>query len=73
MQADAASLPFADRNFDFISLQLAFHHFGDKVGALRAAFRVLRSGGRFVLRNMCPQQSSDWLCYEYFQKPKSRI
>jgi SAM-dependent methyltransferase len=33
---------------------------------LREAFRVLRPGGRFVLRNLCPQESSDWLYYEYF-------
>jgi ubiquinone/menaquinone biosynthesis C-methylase UbiE len=71
VQADAASLPFADRDFDFISCQLAFHHFGDKAGALRAGFRVLRPGGRFVMRNLCPQQSPDWLYYEYF--PEAQI
>ena len=71
VQADAASLPFAGRNFDFISCQLAFHHFGDKVRALRAAFRVLRPGGRFVMRNLCPQQSPDWLYYEYFPEAQS--
>jgi ubiquinone/menaquinone biosynthesis C-methylase UbiE len=69
--ADAASLPFDGSDFDFISCQLAFHHLGDKVGALRAAFRVLRPGGRFVLRDLCPQQSSDWLYYEYF--PEAQI
>ncbi len=71
VQADAASLPFAGRDFDFVSCQLAFHHFGDKVGALRGAFRVLRPGGRFVLRNLCPQQSSDWLYYEYFPEAQT--
>ena len=33
---------------------------------LRDTFRVLRRGGRFVLRNLYPQESSDWLYYEYF-------
>ena len=33
---------------------------------LRDAFRMLRPGGRFVLRNLCPQESSDWLHYGYF-------
>ena len=71
VQADAAALPFAGRTFNFISCQLAFHHFRDKAGALRAAFRVLRPGGRFVLRNLCPQELPDWLYYEYF--PEAEI
>ena len=66
VQADAAALPFPALSFDFISCQFAFHHFQAKAGMLRDAFRVLRPGGRFVLRNLCPQESSDWLYYEYF-------
>ena len=66
VQADAAALPFAALSFDFISCQFAFHHVQAKVGMLRDAFRVLRPRGRFVLRNLCPQESSDWLYYEYF-------
>ncbi|MBV8095659.1 MAG: methyltransferase domain-containing protein [Acetobacteraceae bacterium] len=66
VQADAAALPFPAASFDFISCQFAIHHFQDKAGMLREAFRVLRPGGRFALRNLCPQESSDWLYYEYF-------
>jgi ubiquinone/menaquinone biosynthesis C-methylase UbiE len=66
VQADAAALPFAAHSFDFISCQFAFHHLQAKAGMLRDTFRVLRPGGRFVLRNLCPQESSDWLYYEYF-------
>lgn len=65
-QADAAMLPFPARSFDFISCQLAFHHFQAKAAMLRDAFRVLRSGGRLVLRNLCPQESPDWFYYRYF-------
>jgi ubiquinone/menaquinone biosynthesis C-methylase UbiE len=66
VQADAAALPFPAPRFDFITCQFAFHHFQAKADMLRDAFRVLRSGGRFVLRNLCPQESSDWLYYQYF-------
>jgi ubiquinone/menaquinone biosynthesis C-methylase UbiE len=66
VQADAAALPFPALSFDFISCQFAFHHFQAKAGMLRDTFRVLRPRGRFVLRNLCPQESSDWLYYEYF-------
>ncbi len=71
VRADAALLPFPALSFDFVSCQFAFHHFRAKAGMLREAFRVLRSGGRFVLRNLCPQESADWLCYRYF--PEARI
>lgn len=66
VQADAAAFPFPAPSFDFISCQFALHHFQDKAGMLREAFRVLRPGGRFSLRNLCPQECSDWLYYEYF-------
>lgn len=66
VRADAAPLPFAAGSFDFIGCQFAFHHFGDKAGMLAETLRLLRPGGRFVLRNMCPEECVDWLCYEYF-------
>ena len=55
VHGDSAALPFASGSFDFVSCQYAFHHFSDKTGMLREAFRVLRRGGRFALYNMCPQ------------------
>ncbi len=66
LQADSAALPFADNSFDFVFCQYAFHHFGRKAAMLRETYRVLRPSGRFVLRNLCPQQSEDWLYYRYF-------
>jgi len=71
VRADGAALPFAARSFDFVCCQFAFHHIDDKAGMLRAVFQVLRPGGQFVLRNMCPQESADWLYYEYF--PEARL
>jgi len=71
VQGDAAALPFQTGSFDFVSSQYAFHHFPDKAGMLRAVFRVLGPGGRFVLRNLCPRESADWLYYRYF--PEAHI
>jgi ubiquinone/menaquinone biosynthesis C-methylase UbiE len=65
-RGDAALLPFAPRSFDFVSCQFALHHIADKRGLLLASRAVLRAGGRLVLRNLCPQESADWLYYEYF-------
>jgi SAM-dependent methyltransferase len=66
LRADSAALPFAADSFDFVCCQFAFHHFRDKAEMLRETYRVLRLGGRFVLRNLCPEQSENWLYYRYF-------
>lgn len=71
VQADGMSLPFAGASFDFVYSQFAFHHIGDKAGMLRAVFSVLRPGGRLVLHNMCPEESRDWLYYQFF--PEARL
>ena len=66
VQADGAMLPFPPDSFDFITCQFGFHHLPDKAGMLRAVFRTLRCDGRFVMRNLCPQEHPDWLYYDYF-------
>ena len=71
VQADGAALPFAAASFDFVCSQFAFHHIDDKAGMLREVFCVLRPGGKFVLHNSCPQQSADWLYYEYFPEARA--
>jgi len=71
VQADGSTLPFRPDSFDFISCQFAFHHLPDKRGMLREVFSVLRRGGRFVMRNLCPQEHPDWLCYEYFPEAQT--
>src|SRR5262249_13987878 len=72
VHGDSAALPFASDSFDFVSCQYAFHHFRNKGGMLREAYRVLRRRGRFALYNMCPQESDDWLYYAYFPEAKTR-
>jgi ubiquinone/menaquinone biosynthesis C-methylase UbiE len=72
VHGDSAAVPFASGSFDFVSCQYAFHHFRDKAAMLHEAFRVLRPGGRLALYNLCPQESEDWLYYEYFPETKTR-
>jgi ubiquinone/menaquinone biosynthesis C-methylase UbiE len=71
VQADAATLPFQAESFDFVTCQFALHHIRDKAGMLRETFHVLRPGGRFIVRNLCPQECADWLYYVYFPEART--
>jgi ubiquinone/menaquinone biosynthesis C-methylase UbiE len=66
VQATGAALPFQPESFDFITCQFGFHHLLEKAVMLRAVFQALRRDGRFIMRNLCPQECPDWLYYDYF-------
>ena len=59
VHGDSSALPFASGRFDFASCQYAFHHFRDKAGMGREAFRVLQTSGRLVIFNLSPHDSLD--------------
>ena len=48
-QSDALELPFDDASFDLVACQFGIMFFPDKVKGNAEAFRVLRSGGRYLL------------------------
>jgi ubiquinone/menaquinone biosynthesis C-methylase UbiE len=72
VHGDSSALPFASGMFDFANCQYALHHFRGKAGMVREAFRVLRTGGRLAIFNMCPHDSLDWLYYDYFPEALTR-
>jgi ubiquinone/menaquinone biosynthesis C-methylase UbiE len=72
VHGESSALPFASSTFDFASCQYALHHFRDKAGMVREAFRVLQTGGRLAIFNMCPHDSLDWLYYDYFPEALAR-
>ena len=45
-EGDAGSLPFTDREFDFVVCQHGFQFFPDRIQAVREIHRVLKPGGR---------------------------
>lgn len=65
-QGDGAALPLRASAFDFINNQYSFHHVHDKPGMTREVYRILKSGGRFVMSNICPQEVKSRFIYEYF-------
>ena len=71
VRADASALPLQSESFNFVTCQFALHHMQDKAGLLRESFRVLRIGGRLILRNLCPQECADWLYYDYFPEARA--
>ncbi len=48
-QGPAEKLPFADHEFDIVTVRLASHHFADNAAAVREMARVTRPGGRAVV------------------------
>ena len=64
---DAARLPYPDEQFDFVSCNFAFQHFPDKPASVKEVRRVLKPGGIFHMRNICPEaMPSSWV-YHFFR------
>lgn len=49
---DCEALPFADRSFDVVTCSMSFHHYPDPDKFFASLRRVLRPGGRLILRDM---------------------
>jgi ubiquinone/menaquinone biosynthesis C-methylase UbiE len=66
-QGRAEVLPWADASFDGVFYMNALHHVPDKLAALRAAFRVLRPGGKLLSIGLDPHTGNGrWYIYEFF-------
>jgi demethylmenaquinone methyltransferase/2-methoxy-6-polyprenyl-1,4-benzoquinol methylase len=57
VQADAESLPFADRCFDVVTIGFGLRNVTDKDRALREMHRVLRPGGRLLVLEFSKPES----------------
>lgn len=49
---DCENLPFDPESFDVITCSMSFHHYPHPVDFLRSCKRVLRPGGRLIIRDM---------------------
>jgi ubiquinone/menaquinone biosynthesis C-methylase UbiE len=49
IEADAETIPYAEKTFDCVFMVFAMHHFEDKRRALAEICRVLKPGGRLVI------------------------
>ena len=65
---------FTESSFHVVYTTDMFEHLDemDRWRYVEEAFRVLRSGGRLAIFNMCPHDSQDWLYYDYFPEALTR-
>jgi SAM-dependent methyltransferase len=70
IEADAQHLPFEDDSFDAATMISMLHHVDDRSAALAEARRVLRPGGRLVLKGYTGEDSASLWIVDYF--PSSR-
>ena len=58
---DCERLPFADDSFDAVICSMSFHHYPDPRAFFKSVFRVLRPGGRLILRDMTMSAPMAWI------------
>lgn len=60
-QGEAERLPYADRTFDLVACQFAFHHITKPEAALKEIVRVTRAEGRILLADtLGPESDEKW-------------
>ena len=52
IEGDCESLPFPNDSFDVVTCSMSFHHYPEPEKFFMSLQRVLRSGGRLILRDM---------------------
>lgn len=70
VEADAQALPFADESFDAVTMISMLHHVEDRPRALSEARRILRPGGRLVLKGYTGEDAASLWILDYM--PVSR-
>lgn len=65
LAGEAAAIPLPDASADFVLMFLSFHHVPDRAAAAREIARVLKPGGRLILRSTFADRIPDswWRCF----------
>ena len=58
---DSENLPFAEDSFDAVICSNSFHHYPNPQAFFNSTYRVLRKGGRLVLRDYTSSDFIVWL------------
>lgn len=68
LAGQAEAIPLPDATADFVLMFLSYHHVTDKPAAAREIRRVLKPGGRLVLRSMFRERIPDHWWRGYFPR-----
>jgi len=60
IQGDCEKLPFAKDSFDAITCSMSFHHYPNPDQFFQNCNRILKSGGRLILRDMTSSEILLW-------------
>jgi SAM-dependent methyltransferase len=66
VEADAQRLPFDDESFDAAMMLAMLHHVENRGAALAEARRILRAGGRLVLKGFTGEDAATLWILDYF-------
>ena len=69
---DAEDMPFEDASFDAVLSSNSFHHYPNPAAFFSGALRVLRPGGRLILRDYTSNDFVVWLM-NTFELPATRL
>jgi ubiquinone/menaquinone biosynthesis C-methylase UbiE len=71
LEGSAEAIPLPDAGCDLVLLFLVWHHVRDHEAAAAEIARVLRPGGRVLLRSIFPERMPELLWYSFF--PGARL
>jgi ubiquinone/menaquinone biosynthesis C-methylase UbiE len=71
LAGSAEAIPLPDASCDLVIMFLVLHHVRDQAAAAVEVARVLRPGGRLLVRSPFPERLPELLWYDYF--PGARI
>ncbi|MBQ3842524.1 MAG: class I SAM-dependent methyltransferase [Ruminiclostridium sp.] len=66
---DCENLPFADQSFDVVICCQSFHHYPNVQNFFNSLYRVLRPGGRLILRDMTAKTALGRWFFNYIELP----
>ncbi|MFA9466905.1 MAG: class I SAM-dependent methyltransferase [Velocimicrobium sp.] len=54
------NLPFASNSFDDITCSMSFHHYPNPESFFKSCNRILKTGGRLIIRDMTSSETMLW-------------